>query len=95
MLGTLRRGNYLSVGIAEAVMSTSAGDYRANAARCEQMAEQEREAVLSRQYREIARQWQSMADSADIAQDTAGPPRRKRGSRSKQLPRAAPKRAAS
>jgi hypothetical protein len=43
------------------IMGSTADDYRANAMRCERMAQQEGDALLTRQYLEMARQWRAMA----------------------------------
>ena len=43
-------------------MGSTADDYRANAMRCERMAQQEGDAQLRKQYLEMARQWHAMAE---------------------------------
>jgi len=43
-------------------MGSTADDYRANAMRCERMAQQEGDALLKKQYLGMARQWYAMAE---------------------------------
>jgi hypothetical protein len=43
-------------------MGSTADDYRANAMRCERMAQQEGEELLRKQYLEMACHWRAMAE---------------------------------
>ena len=54
-------------------MGSTADDYRANAVRCERMAQQEGDELLRKQYLEMARQWCVMAEKT-IETEKAGVP---------------------